>query len=127
MSAFAVFLVSTVQDQILVTTRDKGLAVGLPGGKVDPGETDRAACLREAAEEGVDTSGLTEADLTFHYEQNVEGRLVRWFRTDKVLGSLDNYKEQHRGIRAVWIALDEFLELQDANDTYGNVAALKNW
>lgn len=125
MSVFAVFLISHRNHKdILVTTRDKGLAVGLPGGKVDPGETAHAACLREAAEEGVDTTNLTEADLTFHHEQRVEGRLVRWYRTNKVLGTLNSYKEKHRGIQAVWMPLDEFIRHQDKDDTYGNVAAI---
>ena len=88
--------VTNGDDQILAVSRkDDPTNFGLPGGKVDPGETPKEAVVRELFEEtGLETSEvgsrLHEADNTGHYcitfEVEVEGQIdhsrepgvVRW-------------------------------------------------
>lgn len=93
--AFAAFVVAPVRGGIAATTRaaDRGEAgrIGLPGGKVDPGETEKAAALREAAEEGWAVRG----PLRETHRALVEGREVVWF-VARGAQRLASYKEQHR-------------------------------
>ena len=94
---FAVFaVVSLPGGEIAATTRasDRGEAgrIGLPGGKVDPGETPVEAVLREAAEEGWDIDGV---DPTPIHSQLVEGKPVLWFRAHTATLRA-SYKEQGR-------------------------------
>lgn len=50
--AYAVFVVVKYKDGYAATTRDKGAEpIGLPGGKVDPGETPIQAAYRECKED----------------------------------------------------------------------------
>jgi len=96
-NAFAVFAVAEVPGGIAATTRaaDRGERgrIGLPGGKVDPGETDVLALAREAAEEGWDLHGSPDTWTMIH-EGTVEGRLVRWFQ---VPGATQRTKFKERG------------------------------
>lgn len=94
---FAVFVVAQLQSGLYAaTTRaaDRGEAgkIGLPGGKVDPGEDPVDAAKREAHEEGwaIDTV-LPEV---FH-SQVRDGKLIQWYRG---VGArkLSQYKEQGR-------------------------------
>jgi len=118
----AVFLIApTSPTTFAVTTRDKGLSVGFPGGKVDTGESPEDAVLRESREEGVDTKDITAADLTLVHSQLVECKPVAWFYTSKMVGKLATYKEQHRGITVVDQTKDQIIA---AGNEWGNVSAI---
>lgn len=96
MSAFAVFVVAPVRGGIAATTRaaDRGEAgkIGLPGGKVDKGESEQQAAIREAKEEGWSVIGV---ESTPYYTAKVEGRTVSWFKATGAI-ELATYKEQGR-------------------------------
>ena len=109
---FAVFAVTPHQGGVVVTTRDKGNALGFPGGKVDPGEKPWEACLREAREEGV---SLTLDSTTPFHVATVEGKTVAWFRaSDPVF--LTSYKEQDRGIKPIVVSAAKAATMGYGND-----------
>lgn len=100
MTAFAAFLIAKPQTgrEYAATTRaaDRGEQgkIGLPGGKVDPGETETAAVIRESAEEGwrvPANSVLTEVNRAI-----VEGQEVVWFSSNKPVRRMFDYKEKGR-------------------------------
>lgn len=108
---FAAFAVVVFDDgSIAATTRDKGNSIGLPGGKVDLGETPEEAVIREAEEEGWLVCGLP----VLIRQDYVEGKLVAWYAFEEGF-SLENYKEKPRGIRPIRVSLAEM-----ANSGYGN-------
>lgn len=109
---FAVFLIAKVGDSYAATTRDDG-RIGLPGGKVDPGETAEEAVIRESREEGWEIDNAT--DLQLAHEQPVEGKPVAWFSTNQTPVKLTDYKEKKRGIRPILISKEEVL-----NSGFGN-------
>lgn len=101
--AYAVFVVVKYKDGYAATTRDKGAEpIGLPGGKVDPGETPIQAAYRECKEEGWDVSKIGEVVASIMRE----GKPIVWF-----LGygatPLENYKEKHRGIKPIKVSKEE--------------------
>lgn len=103
------------------TTRaaDRGEAgkIGLPGGKVDLGESPVQAALRESAEEGWAVSGIEPEPF---YTAMVEGHLVAWFRAESA-APLESFKEQGR-ISPIVATLDEI-----ASSGYGNDGAMAAW
>jgi len=95
---FAVFVVAMAGNGLAATTRaaDRGEAgrIGLPGGKVDAGETAVQAAVRESAEEGWLVSLPEDADPA--HVALVEGRLVAWFVSSEEAKMLASYKEVGR-------------------------------
>jgi 8-oxo-dGTP pyrophosphatase MutT (NUDIX family) len=92
MEIFAAFVVAPVGDDIAATTRVNSDKIGLPGGKLEPGESARDAVIREAMEEGWKLSDVAE---THYHEDIVDGNPVVWF----IAGSatkIDNHKEAGR-------------------------------
>ena len=97
MTPFAVFVIApTAAGAIAATTRaaDRGEAgrIGLPGGKLDPGETPVDALIRECAEEGWAIHGVSPNPV---HRDTVDGREVWWFRASSAT-PLPYYKEQGR-------------------------------
>lgn len=90
---FAVFVVAPINGKLAATTRPTSPGkIGLPGGKVDPGETLTQAALREAKEEGFAIKGLQNSP--FHI-QEVDGKPVAWFLAQSAT-KLSSYKEMGR-------------------------------
>ena len=122
MGVFAVFVVApTANGLFAATTRaaDRGEAgkIGLPGGKVDTGESLVSAALRESAEEGWLITGLESEP--FHVA-NVEGKPVAWFRATGATPLLE-FKEKGR-IQPV--AVDKAAIAQSG---YGNDVMILNY
>lgn len=102
---FAVFAVLIKNGMIYATTRPDG-KIGLPGGKVDPGETAMDAVLRESQEEGI---LMVIPDLPPVHSDIVDGKLVQWFiAQDGTI--LDQYKEKYRGITPCIIPVTELVK-----------------
>ena len=76
---FAVFAIVKVPGGYAATTRAKDRGeegkIGLPGGKVDPGEKGEEAVIRESGEEGWEISKVTGIAAS----RMVEGRPVVWY------------------------------------------------
>jgi ADP-ribose pyrophosphatase YjhB (NUDIX family) len=94
---FAVFAVAPLSNgYFAATTRaaDRGESgkIGLPGGKVDPGENPVQALIREAREEGWE---LLEVNPTPIHAQDVDGKHVQWFLATSAT-MLADYKEKGR-------------------------------
>jgi guanylate kinase len=109
---WAVFIVGKVGDKYAATTRDDG-RIGLPGGKVDAGESGKVAVMREATEEG--WSFPKETNLTLIHQQDVEGNPIDWYMADTTPSKLSEYKEKHRGIKPILITEEEL-----RNSRFGN-------
>lgn len=111
---FAVFCVVHRSGLVAATTRaadrGEGDRIGLPGGKIDAGESPVEAAIREAREEGWKVGGRA----TLVASRMVEGRPVLWFEFETA-EPLKVFKESHRGIRPIWVTVDEI-----ANSGYGN-------
>jgi len=93
---FAVFAIGKFEDGYAATTRptnSKGSEkIGLPGGKLDDGETALEALLRECNEEGWQVD-ITNSKLV--HTNNVNGKLIQWY-TVRVIKQLKNFKEKGR-------------------------------
>jgi hypothetical protein len=112
----AVFvIVKTSDNKFAATTRaaDRGEEgkIGLPGGKVDPGETLRDAAIRESAEEGWNVMDLSSNPI---YCATVDDFEVSWFVADRAI-KLATYKEQHR-ISPIEVTLDQIYQSGYGND-----------
>lgn len=116
----AVFAIAIKDGLIAATTRpyDNKSKIGLPGGKVDPGETPIQAVNRECQEEGWNIV-IEEELLPFHY-QYVDGRMIHWYLSGDEPTILDDYKEKSAGIISVLVEVEEL-----AKSGYGNECLLK--
>ena len=95
---FAVFALAKVgSGAYAATTRpaDRGQAgkIGLPGGKLDPGEDPIEAVERECREEGWD---ITIKDREPIQKLRVDGKMVWWYQGAPNPKMLTDYKEKHR-------------------------------
>ena len=119
MKVFASFILAFNGYSICSTTRAKDHGemgqIGLPGGKLDPGESAHAAAKREAKEEGWN---IPFVDSNPFYEQIVEGELIQWFYGINA-SPLEEYKEKGR-IKPILSSVGEV-----RNCGFGNDQALK--
>lgn len=112
---FAVFVVAVDNEGLVaMTTRPHGKSQshGLPGGKVDPGETPSEAVLRETREEGWEVT--LDSDRPFHVDE-VSGRKVAWFH-GRINQALIDYKEKARGIETLKAPLEWVAQTGYKND-----------
>ena len=113
-SPFAVFVLSKANDGYAATTRaadrnEQG-KIGLPGGKVDIGESPVEAATRESNEEGwqVDITNTTPI-----HKQLVDGKIVYWYAGENAV-KLNNFKEKGR-ITPIVATIEQIL-----SSGYGN-------
>lgn len=121
-SPFAVFVVAKLPNgKLAATTRAKDTGeegkIGLPGGKVDPGEDPLKAAYRESKEEGwkVYDVGLEPIHKDF-----VDGKEIWWYESSGA-DPLSDYNEKDRGIGPIEVEIDDI-----ANSGFGN-EFLKNY
>lgn len=87
---------TTASGKVAATTRpDKGNGpgLGLPGGKLEPGETAADAAMREAAEEGWQISDILYPP--FHVEE-IRGFRCAWYEAVESAVMLEDFKEKGR-------------------------------
>lgn len=94
---FAVFAVAPMGGGLYAATtraKDRGEEgrIGLPGGKVDPGEEPVDALIREAREEGFELIGINPVPVMTRI---VDGKPIQWF-TCRSAHMLGEYKEKGR-------------------------------
>jgi len=109
---FAVFILGKIGSKFCATTREDG-RIGLPGGKLDLGETPENAALRESEEEG----WLFPKDtlLNLIHKQNIDNKLVFWYKANKSPKKLNEYKEKYRKILPILITKNQL-----KNSGFGN-------
>ena len=114
---FAVFVVAPVEGGFAATSRPVEGGIGLPGGKVDPGEDGLQALLRESSEEGWEIYGV-EGD-PFH-KSSVDGRIVWWYRASGAT-PMESFKEQDR-LHTTVVSYEDI-----STSGYGNDEAMRNY
>lgn len=114
MKTFASFVVAWIDDKLCGTTREDG-TYGLPGGKLEDGESPQDAAIRESREEGWEVELICNEEIS---TQVVDGKQVQWFAA-RVLRPLENYKESKRGIRPILLTRQEVIESGMGNDKIG--------
>jgi ADP-ribose pyrophosphatase YjhB (NUDIX family) len=110
MEVFAAFAVAILPNGRIAGTTRPGGGVGLPGGKVEPGENPVQAAVREAAEEGWNVGGFVHAVN----DKLVDGKLVMWFSFERAERRAE-WKERGR-VEPVELTLDELANSGMGND-----------
>lgn len=113
--AFASFVVVKLPDgKIAATTRpyekSKNKKIGLPGGKVEKGETPKQAAYRESKEEGWDVEKIGDIIAS----KKVNGKIIVYY-IGYGAKKLDDYIEKENDIEAIAVSIEEI-----SNTGYGN-------
>jgi 8-oxo-dGTP pyrophosphatase MutT (NUDIX family) len=102
-AVFAIIKFNDTPNSYAGTTRpaDRGESgrIGLPGGKVDDGETPQEALQRECNEEGWLIKDINDIGHTPFHTAYVEGKLVHWYTVNvknNNVTKLTDYKENGR-------------------------------
>lgn len=117
---FAAFVLSKTENGLYAaTTRpyDKETPIGLPGGKVEEGETPMEAALRESEEEGWKMIGINPNPIL--KKTNHHG-IIFWFTAEKAI-KLDDYKEKQEGIVNIEVSLEEIARSGNGNEFIMNI------
>lgn len=113
--AYASFVVIKLSNgKIAATTRpyekSKNKKIGLPGGKVEKGETPKEAAYRECKEEGWGVKKINKIIAS----KMVDGNPIVWFEgSDATM--LKTYKEKESGIEPLEVSIEEI-----SKTGYGN-------
>jgi len=118
-SPFAVFVLAKANDGYAATTRaadrnEQG-KIGLPGGKVDIGESPVQAATRESNEEGWQ---VTITNTTPIHKQLVDGKMVYWYAGENAV-KLNNFKEKGR-ITPIVATREQILSSGYGNENLSN-------
>lgn len=114
-NAFASFVVIKLSNgSIAATTRpyekSKNKKIGLPGGKVESGESPKDAAYRESKEEGWEVKKITKIIAS----KMVDGNPIVWFE-GKNGKMLEDYKEKKNGIKPLEVSINDI-----SKTGYGN-------
>lgn len=113
----AMFLLAGTPEAVCAVTRPGG-GLGLPGGKVEPGESPGQTIRRETFEEG--WALPAGAPLSFVHSAEVDGWTVEWYATTQTPTMMANHKDAARGI---WPVLVNSAALT----SMGNPEAIAAW
>lgn len=113
-AVFAIIKFNDTPNSYAGTTRpaDRGESgrIGLPGGKVDDGETPQEALRRECNEEGWFIDDINDIEHTPFHTAYVEGKLVHWYTVnDNNIKKLTDYKEKRR-IKPIIVTREQILQ-----------------
>lgn len=103
---YAVFVLSRLAQSpcFYAGTRRADGSKGLPGGKVDEGESPEDAALRESREEGWEVALLSRKPI---HRQEVNGRMIWWFAGVAIQTCPVRVKDWSRGIGPVTLTASE--------------------
>ena len=112
---------------IAVCSRRHSKAMGLPGGKMDPGETMLETSVRETAEEiGVHVDPATVMPL---FRDVVPGERDFWVETFVAVSPTEQLQQMEKDISVQWVTWVDFLQNENAFKDYnrGVESAFRAW